>query len=80
MISTGAEVDVGSGVSARAGVSFSEGLWRDGSVRYTAGGSYGFGGGRARIDLGVGHEVWDSERSETTLFVCLWASERWLGK
>jgi hypothetical protein len=80
VISTGAEVDVGRGFSARAGLSLGEGLWRDGSLRYTAGGSYSFGDGRARIDLGIGHEVWEDDRTETTLFVCLWAAERWLGR
>jgi len=79
-LSVGAEADLGRGVAARGGLSFTSGLWRDGSVRYSAGGSYSFGDGRARVDIGVGHEVWDDDRSETSLFVCLWAAERWLGR
>jgi hypothetical protein len=79
-LSAGTEVDLGSGFSARGGVAFTDGLWRDGSTRYTAGGSYSFGDGRARIDAGLGYELWDEDRSETSLFVCLWAAERWLGR
>ncbi len=80
VISTGAEVNLGNGFAARGGYSVMNGLWRDGSVRYTVGGSYSFGGGRARVDIGIGHEIWDDDLGETSLYVCLWASERWLGR
>ncbi len=86
----GARVDRGSVVSAgaeaangrfavRAGYSFMDGLWRDGTDRYSLGAGYTFAGGRAGVDLAVTRDICD-DFSETGVFVSLWASEDWRGE
>jgi hypothetical protein len=76
--SGGAEYTAAPGLSLRAGVSRTSGLWRDGAIRYTAGAGYSFGGGRATLDVSAGWETWGDDLSETTVYATLWASENWL--
>lgn len=78
IIGLGAEAVVGSGFSARAGWSTTDGLWRDGATRWTSGVGYRFAGGAAGLDLSLSRETWE-ESGETAVFVSLWSSEDWLG-
>mgnify|MGYP001035203501 CR=1 FL=1 len=72
----GAEVDLSRSISARGGVSFMDGLWRDGGRALSGGLSYSLPGDRARLDFSVTHETWD-ENGETTIRLGFWGSERW---
>lgn len=76
--SGGLEYSASRNLRLRAGVSRTEGLWRDGATRYTTGVGYSFGGGRASLDLSAGYETWGDGLSETTVYATLWASENWL--
>ncbi len=82
--SLGAEYDLSGDLRARCGYSGMEGLWRDGERTVSAGLGYGFGAGRAGLDLAVSHSFWrdssDSYRRETSFGISLWASEKWLGE
>ncbi len=78
IIGLGAEAVLGSGFSARAGWSTTDGLWRDGATRWTSGMGYRFADGAAGLDLSLSRETWD-ESGETAVFVSLWSSEDWLG-
>lgn len=76
--SGGVEYSPTGSLRLRAGVAGTEGLWRDGSLRYTGGIGFSFGGGRACLDLSGGYETWGDGMSETTFYATLWASENWL--
>jgi hypothetical protein len=77
--SLGAEALLGGGFAARAGYSSMNGLWRDGSRKYTLGAGYSFGEGGAGVDVAVTREEADGFQ-ETGLFVSLFASENWTGR
>ncbi len=82
VLSAGTEVLLPAGLSARAGYNRVSGLWRDGANAFTLGAGYVFGGGSAGLDVAVGYQYWTEEgddREETTVYLGLWTSERWLG-
>lgn len=78
IVSGGIEYSALRNVRLRAGVSRTDGMWRDGALRYTTGIGLSFGGGRASLDLSGGYETWGDGFSETTVYATLWASENWL--
>lgn len=76
--SGGVEYTASRSIRLRGGVSLTDGLWRDGATKYTAGLGYSFGSGRASVDVGASFETWDDDLSETMVYATLWASENWL--
>jgi hypothetical protein len=72
----GAEADLHSRLTLRAGVSSMDGLWHDGGTTWGGGLSFGLPGNRAVMDLAVTHEVWDGN-GETSVRLGFWGSERW---
>jgi hypothetical protein len=80
IISTGFEIRPGLGFRVRGGYSTMDGLWRDGSNRYSGGLGYDISDGKASIDVGAGWETWGSDQTETVVFLGIRASENWLGE
>jgi len=82
VLSAGTELDVGRGVDIRAGFEHIDGLWLDGANRITFGTGFGFGDGRAGIDIAGGYQIWEDEAGEsfdeTTIYLTLLASGYWL--
>ncbi len=78
IISGGVEYTAPGNLRLRAGISRTDGLWRDGATRYTTGFGFAFGSGRASLDVSAGYETWGDGLSETTVYATLWASEHWL--
>lgn len=79
-ISSGLEYFPSSDLRVRGGFRTIDGLWRDGALRYSAGVGYLISGAKAAIDIGVSHETWGIDESETVFFASIRTSENWLGQ
>ncbi|MCK5841010.1 MAG: hypothetical protein KAH31_02495 [Candidatus Sabulitectum sp.] len=79
-MASGFEFATNPGLCIRGGYRVMDGLWRDGASRYSGGLGYVIGGGKASFDIGVSHETWGADESETVVYASIRASENWLGR
>ncbi|MCP4646554.1 MAG: hypothetical protein GY852_02315 [bacterium] len=79
-IASGFEITPLSSFRIRGGYRTMDGLWRDGASRFSGGIGYLIAGGKASLDLGVSHETWGTDESETVVFASIRTSENWLGR